>query len=184
MSYSHEMLCQRAVRWLSGSLRCNPVYRRNASCAEIPDAIGWSSSGANRGSVVVECKTSLPDFYADLRKRIVYRDPRWKWSVPVKYAKEQGIAPTLLPGMGTFRWFMCEPQVISAELVASKAPDHGLVHVLDARRLRVVIKAPERPIFDYESEIRYLRFAIINGKVAANAEVVEQPASLFAEKLA
>lgn len=70
---THEKLCDRAVRWLRGTRRCNPVYSRNASCAEIPDAIGWSSSYYWYGSTVIECKASVPDFYADQRKKFVWQ---------------------------------------------------------------------------------------------------------------
>lgn len=179
MSYSHDMLCDRAVRWLSGTMRCNPVYIRNASCAEIPDAIGWSSCGKNRGSVVVECKTSINDFYADLRKRVIYRHPQYHYLVPVRHAKAEGIEATKIPGMGTYRWFMCEPGVITAEMIAKKAPDHGLVYVLNARRLQIVVKAPERKEFDYDSEIRYLRFAIINNKKQAIIEIPTPPQGML-----
>ena len=52
---THEQLCERARRWLSGTRRCDPVFSGIASCDEIPDAIGWSSRYGWYGSTVVEC---------------------------------------------------------------------------------------------------------------------------------
>jgi hypothetical protein len=65
---THQQLCDRALRWLSGTRRCEPVFAGIASCSEVPDAIGWSSCYAHEGSTVIECKISRSDFYAERKK--------------------------------------------------------------------------------------------------------------------
>jgi hypothetical protein len=170
----HDELCERAIRWLGGTRRCNPVFSRCASCAEIPDAIGWSSCHLWRGSTVVECKTSASDFYADKKKRIRYKDkfgllPAW---ISKKQAQaHEGFEIVEQTMMGDFRFYFCFPGVISAKMVAEHAPDHGLVYK-DGRAVRIIIPAPRRTLVDRESEIWFLRFAIINGKQSG---VTEKP---------
>jgi hypothetical protein len=62
---THGVLVGRAVRWLRGTKGCHAVLREFVSGAgEIPDAIGWRGSR----SIVVECKVSLADYYADRSK--------------------------------------------------------------------------------------------------------------------
>lgn len=174
---THEELCERARRWLSGTRRCEPVFSNIASCAEIPDAIGWSSKWEWPGSAVVECKTSKSDFYADKKKYQYYAlpggDPREAWMrhsvirMTAAFSQEHGYELRDSARMGDFRFFMCEPDVITDAMVAEHAPDHGLVYV-EGRRVRVVRAAPRRDaaMIDKDGEIRYLRFAIINGKKA------------------
>ena len=65
--------------------------------------------------------------------------------------------------MGDYRFYLCEPGIITAELVADKSPDHGLIY-RHGHAMKIVIPAPRRETVDKDSEIRYLRFAIINGK--------------------
>lgn len=181
---THDELCERAIRWLRGTRRCNPVFSRCASCAEIPDAIGWSSSFSWEGSTVVECKTSLSDFYADQKKRFEWfkqaGEPfagmyRFKMSrFTMKYAKEHGYERVEVPMMGDFRFYLCEPGIITPELVAEKAPCHGLIY-RDGRAMRIIRPAPRREKVDKDSEIRFLRFAIINGKKSHATEVAAMP---------
>ena len=63
---THQELVQRAAAWLRGTMKCKPVLcELNCwSTSEAPDVFGVNS----KGSIVVECKTSVSDFYADLRK--------------------------------------------------------------------------------------------------------------------
>lgn len=171
---THEQLCARARRWLRGSRRCDPVFSNIASCREIPDAIGWSSCCQWEGSTVVECKTSLADFYADKKKYVTYRYPDetndWLWVGRIsrlrpRRAKRDGLIDVLLPRMGDFRYYFCEEGVIPASLVEKHAPDHGLIYVCGERRLKTVIVAPRRTEHvDLRAELRYLRFAILNRK--------------------
>jgi hypothetical protein len=150
-------------------MRCNPVFSRCASCAEIPDAIGWTSRWQFRGSIVVECKTSHSDFVADRKKAVCYRHPEHHFTVSArrlskKRALAEGYIEESVERMGDFRFFMCESaHIISIPDIAKHAPDHGLVYV-DGIRTRVAVPAPRREKVDQDSEIRYLRFAIINRK--------------------
>lgn len=171
---THEKLCERARRWLSGTRRCEPVFSNIASCQEIPDAIGWSSCYGWAGSTVVECKTSRSDFHADRRKYLAYEDPneKWKmkWKIPMgrvspERAKQCGYRLIEYPRMGDFRYFMCESGVLPVDLMEKHCPDHGLLYV-EGRRVRIVRPAPRRipAMIDKDGEIRYLRFSIINRK--------------------
>jgi hypothetical protein len=166
-SVTHDELCNRGLAWLRGTRRCNPVYSRNASCREIPDAIGWSSSYKWHGSTVLECKTSVSDFYADKKKRIsfVHRQHGWTYRGRLArvFANQQDFDRILLPVMGDFRFYVCESGLLTPELVEAHAADHGLIYV-SGRKMTIVREAPRRSDVDKDSEIRYLRFAIINGK--------------------
>lgn len=80
-SDEHDELCRRAVRWLK-KFGCGVVISEMASNAgETPDAIGWKYGA----SVLIECKTSRSDFFAD-RKKL--------WRMAPQY------------GMGCFRFYM------------------------------------------------------------------------------
>lgn len=63
----HGYLVKRAVRWLYGSKRCLAVVaeKNPGYVDEIADAIGWLPS---MGSILIECKTSVSDFYSDRAK--------------------------------------------------------------------------------------------------------------------
>jgi len=179
MKLTHEELCERARRWLSGTRRCDPVFSNCASCAEIPDAIGWSSVYQWAGSTVIECKTSESDFRADKNKRIGYKDDKnghihtMNW-VTKKWAKEHGFEEVELPIMGDYRFYLCEPGIITVHMVEMHAPDHGLI-LKDGRKMTIVRAAPLRVNVDKDSEIRFLRFAIINGKKPYEKPVEETP---------
>lgn len=64
---THDDLVKKACIWLGGPGRCTVVGSEFTSwgCAESPDAIGWDYLGR---CVVVECKTSRSDFFADAKK--------------------------------------------------------------------------------------------------------------------
>lgn len=68
--------------------------------------------------------------------------------------------------MGDYRFYFCEPGILTDELVAKHAPDHGLIFVAGARPLRLIRSATKRTLIDKDGGIRYLRFAIINEKQA------------------
>jgi len=167
-SLTHGELCQRALRWLYGTRRCQPVFGNVASCDEIPDAIGWASSFRWRGSTVVECKTSVSDFYADKKKAIGFEHPtngdrQLHGRFGRRVAQQLGYVEVPLPRMGNFRFFMSEPDIVTINLVEKHAPDHGLLHVI-GRKVVIVRDAPKREMVDLQTEVRYLRFAIINKK--------------------
>jgi hypothetical protein len=178
---THSELCQRAVRWLRNTKRCNPVFSGNASCTEIPDAIGWSAYG----SIVVECKTTILDFLADGEKYVRYTRPSWHSSIKGNGRKRQleeaGYDKHTIPNMGDYRFFLCEPGVIEKAHM-EKYPDHGLIHVV-GRRIAIVLDARRRESVNLRGEIRYLRFAIVNRychtQHAAMETPREEPPSLF-----
>src|SRR5580658_9773174 len=126
---THAELCERAKRWLSGTKRCEPVLSNCASCREIPDAIGWSSCHKWYGSIVVECKTSFADFWADQRKYEGWRNKKWDYYTKRKPRPEimQEYERVAFPKMGDFRFFMCEPGIIEAGHMkgCAHATDHG-----------------------------------------------------------
>lgn len=166
---NHRQLCERALRWLSGTRRCNPVFAGIASCSEIPDAIGWSSCYGHEGSTVIECKASRTDFYADRKKQFVWKHPEWNYFVSTRQYSEksalaQGFKKEERSRMGHYRFYFCEPGIITPEMVQQNAPDHGLLWA-KGRSVSVIVKAPRRTNIAFETEIRYLRFAIINGKL-------------------
>lgn len=177
---THEELVQRAVRWLSGTRRCNPVYAGNASCSEIPDAIGWSSCWKWKGSTVIECKASLSDFRADAKKWMGCRDSRWGSTYKLKtlrwtdeQAAQAGYEVITLPRMGDFRFFLCPEGLVSPAMVEEQDPEHGLLW-LTGHRVRTVRDAKRREQVNYADEVSYLRFAILNRKMPLCGDMPEQ----------
>lgn len=162
----HDQLCERARRWLRGTRRCKPVLHTICSCSEIPDAIGWNFYG----STVVECKASVSDFYADRKKYFRWRDPKsagvMSWPA-VRFTQTEAAELKYelfeIPRMGTYRYYMSLPGVITKELVEKYAINHGLLWV-KGRSVQVVRQAEKRPrdMIALETEVRYLRFAILN----------------------
>ena len=133
-------------------MRCEPVFAGIASAGETPDAIGWSSSYKVRGSVVVECKTSVADFLRDKKKR---RRVVWKEG-------EGCVREPAMDKMGDFRYFLTPYNLISPEYLKEQYPDHGLLYVVRGR-VSIVLSAPRREAnVDTRSEIRLLRFALIH----------------------
>ena len=163
LGFSHKQLCDRAAAWLRGR-RCEPVLTKIGSAGEIPDAIGWSS---RYGSTVVECKTLRADFLGDRNKYVQFRHIEHGWIQSGKrYRKElqkENYAEESLPSMGERRYFLCPPNVATVRDVEERYPDHGLLHVV-GKRIFVAREAPRREKVAYQSEIRYLRFALIHLK--------------------
>jgi len=108
------------------------------------------------------------DFYADKKKGLVYVDPEFgfKFSarrIPKKTAKANGYGTEERPRMGDFRFYLCEPGIITEAMIVEHAPDHGLLYC-QGNRVRIARKAESRRLVAKDAEIRYLRFAIINSK--------------------
>ena len=63
---THKALTELAKFWLKSAKQCNPVFSEQGSqnFPEMPDAIGFKSDSC----IVVECKTSKSDLYADRKK--------------------------------------------------------------------------------------------------------------------
>lgn len=118
---THAKLVERAVRWLRGTQRCGLVLSEFVAGAarEVPDAIGWKYGG--RWSVLVECKTSVSDFYAEAMK-------------PSRRSED------LYGGIGRERYYMVEKGVLSADRVRKNRPGWGLLEV-GGKRVRVTLKA-------------------------------------------
>lgn len=109
---THAELVEVAARWLR-SQRCKPVFTE-INCwatSESPDAFGVNS----KGSIVVECKASVSDFYADRRKEFRL-DP----------AK----------GMGRLRYYLCPFGLISPDRL-TLADGWGLLWVNNKGRVYV-----------------------------------------------
>ena len=90
---NHTELVKRAVKWLKNSLHCRVVlselvaYTRSG---ETPDAIGW----VHNKTILVECKRSRSDFYADRKKR-----------ARNKY----------MPALGVWRFYLTSPELLKTE---------------------------------------------------------------------
>jgi hypothetical protein len=115
---THDDLVKRAVSWLKKPAGNNQWRKRGCGVVvpelvsyapENPDAIGWISGGY---SYLVECKCSLSDFLADLRK------------------------PHRASGAGAQRLFLCEPGVVPPEKLPA---GWGLLHCHPAC---ITIEAP------------------------------------------
>lgn len=63
---THKKLVEIGKYWLKSAKGCNPVFTELGSMhlAEKPDIIGWTPDDC----IIVECKISLSDYMADLKK--------------------------------------------------------------------------------------------------------------------
>jgi hypothetical protein len=176
----HYALCDVAERWLRNAMGCKIVLGGVASCREVPDAIGWSNScKGGYGSIVVECKRSMSDFYRDRKKKIRTRlvwqreaeagldsvHPATKTSPPHPAAIARGVATVEeeVQRMGDRRYFLCPSEVIKVEAVAKHFPDHGLLW-LRGRSVYIMREAPARTNTCHASEVVLLKFALIHVK--------------------
>lgn len=92
---THTELVNRAVKWLRNSLHCRVVLSELAAytrSGETPDAIGWVHNNA----ILVECKSSISDFYADRKKRS--RNERF-------------------PALGAWRFYLTPPGLLQPEKI-------------------------------------------------------------------
>ncbi|PHJ52793.1 hypothetical protein VF14_18295 [Nostoc linckia z18] len=89
--YTHDELCEIAVRWLNRRTAIAVSEIRHG--AEIPDAIGF----CGYGTVLIECKTSRGDFLKDFKK---------------------GCRKSL--GLGNYRYFMCPWGMVDAKELPPK----------------------------------------------------------------
>jgi hypothetical protein len=110
---THKELCGSASKWLR-THGYKVILEEEMSVAEIPDSIGFRISYENGvTSALIECKTSRSDFFAD-KKKFFRKNPE--------------------KGMGTFRYFLCEPDIIKKEDLPDK---WGLIYVKD-NKARIV----------------------------------------------
>jgi hypothetical protein len=126
---THDELIIRAERWLRSSKKCGVVLTELVtSSPETPDAIGWQYGG--RWSILIECKTSICDFYAD--------------------SKKQGRSLLRSAGMGRERYYMAPMGVLTKEVVKRNRPGWGLLEV-KGRRVYLVLQAIP---FSHESRMK------------------------------
>ena len=123
---THAELVRRAATWLRSRQRCSVIITEASSgyVGEIPDALGWRSWGI---SVLVECKVSRADYYADRSKK------SRKKATP----------------LGAVRYYMAPVGVIAPE---SLIDGWGLVEVSRCRngKLRAVITTvAAEPAYDW-----------------------------------
>jgi hypothetical protein len=154
-------------------MRCKIVLGGVASCREVPDAIGWSNSWrGGYGSIVVECRRSMSDFYRDrkknVRSRTVWSDSLGDFVQPVHPAtktapprKGFSTVEEEVPRMGDRRYFLCPWGVISEDAVIKHFPDHGLLW-LRGRSVHLVHPAPKRANVSHATEVVLLKFALIH----------------------
>ena len=139
MDWSHDDLVMRGARWLTNSRGCFPVFKERGAFAinEFPDDIGWCSSG----SILVECKRSLSDFYSDRQK---------------PFRKE----PVL--GMGRLRYMLTPPGLIDPDRLAFP---HGW-GLLECHR-KIIRVRRESLVHEYNAiaEIHFLRSCFTWGKI-------------------
>lgn len=147
MNPTHDELVKRAIRWLAGTRRCRVVVDDGPlGHSEKPDAIGWRCGGWE--SILVECKTSLSDFYADKKK-----------------PHRQGDGS----GMGRERWYMTPPGLLKPEQI----PDGwGLVEA--GPRCRIIKRATERDAWNSVAEVDLL-LTIHCGWASSNVRVFAVP---------
>jgi hypothetical protein len=134
---THAQLVERAGRWLRNTVRCSCVFTECSSqtLSEAPDAIGWSANGT---STLVECKTTLSDFYRDTHK-------------PSRRHRELS--------MGANRYYMTVPKLLRADQIPE---GWGLLEVhprCDDTIVRVVVVAPKpepSPVSRQSNEMRLL----------------------------
>jgi len=110
----HRDLIEVAYKWVLKSTSCGVAFKELVTCnAETPDVIGFGHDGH---SVLIECKVSRSDFYADRKK-------------PFR------INPDL--GMGTQRFYCCPVGIISFEELPNK---WGLLEVGGDLKIKIVTK--------------------------------------------
>lgn len=120
---THNELVKRAVRWLRNTAKCSVVVSELVTILrEIPDAIGWKGGL----SILVECKVTRADYYADKQKSIRIGSRLY---------------PEIDEGMGRERYYLAPKGV----LVHKNIPDGwGLLEMSVSGRVRKVVPAPVR----------------------------------------
>lgn len=112
--FTHQDLVELAHRWLLGAGRCEFAFAEVGvpNCPEMPDAIGYMG---NAFTVLVECKTSRADFFADAKK-------------PFRKM------PSL--GLGGFRYFLVPAGLVKPDELPAK---WGLIYAYPSGQTRGVV---------------------------------------------
>jgi len=107
---THDMLVQRAVKWLEGK-KCGVVLSEyHCFTEEIPDVIGFY----NRYSIVIECKVSRQDFKSDKHK-------------PHRNGSNS---------MGNYRYYLTLPHIACKEDLPTSG--WGLLYATDKKIIEIV----------------------------------------------
>jgi len=99
---NHSDLVDIAARWLKNKVGCRVVLKEhvaNTVFFEIPDVIGWK----NGRCYLVECKTSLADFKAELKKPF-----------------RQKAYIDAVTSLGDYRFYFTEADLIPPEMIPEK----------------------------------------------------------------
>lgn len=114
MNLTHKELVNAAYYWILRSGKCGVAFKElstHATNSEYPDVIGFRGWG---NSVLIECKCSRSDFFAD-RKKKFRKNP------------EQG--------MGTFRFYCCPTGLLKVEDMPT---NWGLIYVSEKGKAQIV----------------------------------------------
>lgn len=157
----HDELVERAARWLRNHHGCRVVITEPVGQVEEPDAIGWRSGFV---SVLVECKASRSDFFADQKKSFRYCGNL---------------------GMGMYRWYLTPPGLLKA----SELPDGwGLAEVRGSRIKRIVEAqaryphnyAVRREVAILTAELGRIQYAARGRKFAKSSKATRRAEALAA----
>lgn len=137
---THADLVERAIRWLKNSQRCHLVLSESHSyyTFETPDAIGFKGNV----STLIECKTSINDFYKD-RNKIFRKRPEM--------------------GMGVYRYYLTPKNLININKLSKK---WGLLEV----RGKVIRKIKGAEMFDSQKAAYMERPLLVSAAVYGKAE--------------
>ena len=172
---THAQLVEKAVRWLR-HYRCGVVLSEQACVSgEMPDAIGWKRACH---SVVVECKITRADFFADRAK-------------PFRHKPEQGVGSErfYLTPAGLLRheelpagWGLLEVQGRGVEMIRPSAKNlrratgfRNEMNLLLASLARVQLRIEPQTITDFlkwkNRMVEYNRGSLPEGLVDTEDEV-------------
>lgn len=130
---THAALVDRGAAWLRGTHGCVVVLTEHTGVGtEQPDVIGWDRVG---NTILVECKRSRSDFYADAQKP--WRDRR-RFPHP----------------HGQRRWFLLDRAAFPT--MPQKVPDGWGVAYVTGRRVLVARPAIVDPAWTREHDLGFL----------------------------
>jgi len=149
---THKQLVKKAESWLRNHKCCGIVITERATgIPETPDAIGFCCGC----SCLIECKTSLSDFYAD-KKKSFRQNPDG--------------------GIGQERYFMVPKGLISID----KLPDRwGLLEVSGNKFNKItrarIVKESAFFVADKNSEVQFLCSTIRRLEISSCVYVEREP---------
>ncbi|MFQ5471334.1 MAG: hypothetical protein ACE5FA_00420 [Dehalococcoidia bacterium] len=150
---THDDLVKIAETHLRGTRRCSVVILDRGGY-EIPDAIGWG-----KHSILIECKTSLSDFYSDQKK------PGRK-------------EPRSFSGMGRERWYLTPKGLINPGR-HTLPPRWGLMET-NGRRIKKIVHADIQPEYNRDAEIRMMMSELQDWN--SFSQLIEMPSRTWGDK--